>query len=180
MRVASFGRISLLSAVALASVNTLPNSTYLNPVIPGWHSDPSCVRVDKTYFCAVSSFLTVPGLPVYASTDLVNWKLVSYAWTRPDQLGLPNAARDVDYQQGGFFAPNLRYHDGQFHMTCTYLGAETFKWMMGTTLTTRDPFDSDAWSDAVTWNASAIDPDACTTRSFEQGEQETLLTPFFA
>jgi beta-xylosidase len=165
MHVAFCGIFALLSAAALAGVTTLPNSTYLNPVIPGWHSDPSCVRVNKTYFCAVSSFLAVPGLPVYASSDLVNWKLVSHAWTRPDQIGLPNAARDVDYQQGGFYAPNLRYRSGQFHLTCAYVGPTTFNGVLGTTQTTRNPFDSDAWSDAVTWTAAAIDPDACSAHS---------------
>lgn len=93
-----------------------------------------CTR-EWTCFCAVSSFLAFPGLPVYARTNLINWRLASYAWTRLDQLDLPDTARDVDYQQGEFFAPTLRYRSCQFHMTCTCLGAVTFQWMMGTTLT---------------------------------------------
>lgn len=75
---------------------TQRNLTYYNPVIPSWHSDPSCVFVDDTFFCAVSTFLVAPGLPVYASKDLIHWRLASHAWSRPDQFGLPNAARDVD------------------------------------------------------------------------------------
>lgn len=41
------------------------NSTYQNPILPGFHPDPSCIFVpdwDNTYFCASSSFLVFPGI----------------------------------------------------------------------------------------------------------------------
>ncbi|KAI7230497.1 xylosidase : arabinofuranosidase [Hortaea werneckii] len=141
----------------------LQNSTYYNPVVPGWHSDPSCTFVDDTFFCAFSTFLVAPGLPIYASKDLINWRLASHGWSRPDQIGLPNAARNVDWQQGGFFAPNLRYHDDKFWLTCTFVevpwNASGQATLLGTVQSTSDPFDSAAWSDAVTWDAVDIDGD---------------------
>ncbi|TKA62265.1 hypothetical protein B0A55_10896, partial [Friedmanniomyces simplex] len=54
------------------------NSTYYNPIIPGFHPDPSCIFLkewDNTFFCASSSFLAFPAMPIHASKDLVNWKL---------------------------------------------------------------------------------------------------------
>lgn len=50
------------------------NSTLWNPIITGFHPDPSCIFVpelDDTWFCASSSFLAFPGLPIHASRDLV-------------------------------------------------------------------------------------------------------------
>jgi Glycosyl hydrolases family 43 len=55
------------------------NSTYYNPILPGFHPDPSCIFVsdwDKTFFCASSSFNAFPGIPIHASKDLQNWKLI--------------------------------------------------------------------------------------------------------
>lgn len=135
------------------------NSTYYNPVIPGWHSDPTCVYVDETFFCATSTFLAVPGIPIYASKDLVNWKLISHVWTRPDQLGLSNAARDVDYQMGGFYAPNLRHRDGVFYVTNTYVGLIDYEGLPGYVFRTDDIYDSTAWSDGLLYDAPGIDPD---------------------
>ena len=56
------------------------NSTYANPMLPGFYPDPSCIFVeelDQTFFCASSSFNAFPGIPIHASKDLRNWKLAS-------------------------------------------------------------------------------------------------------
>jgi len=55
------------------------NSTYYNPIFPGFHPDPSCIFVpewDDTFFCAASSFNAFPGIPIHASKDLKNWRLI--------------------------------------------------------------------------------------------------------
>lgn len=55
------------------------NSTFHNPILPGFHPDPSCVFVpewDETYFCAASSFNAFPGLPIHASKDLQDWRSI--------------------------------------------------------------------------------------------------------
>lgn len=74
--------ISLLGlghALSTPPPPTQHNSTYLNPILPGFHPDPSCIFVpewDDTFFCATSSFNAFPGIPIHASKDLVNWKLI--------------------------------------------------------------------------------------------------------
>lgn len=58
---------SLISATAVHAPNPPTNITYLNPILPGWHSDPSCVFVPalhNTTFCIASSFLAFPSLPL--------------------------------------------------------------------------------------------------------------------
>lgn len=47
-----------------------------NPVLPGFYPDPSVIRVDETYYLINSSFHVFPGLPIHASTDLINWSLI--------------------------------------------------------------------------------------------------------
>lgn len=79
-----FRRILLLLPLVVGIVAT--NSTFFNPVLPGWHSDPSCVHVDGTFYCVTSTFIVFPGLPIYASNDLINWKLISHVWNRESQI----------------------------------------------------------------------------------------------
>ncbi|KAI0540505.1 glycosyl hydrolase [Xylaria digitata] len=149
--------ISLLAAtgpVASASASA-SNSSYYNPVLPGWHSDPSCTQVSGTFYCVTSTFISFPGLPVYGSKDLINWKLISHAWSRESQL--PGVSAQTVAQQQGMYAATLRYHDGLFYVICEYLGVGGGN--LGVVFTSPDPFDEPAWSDPVTFRTNLIDPD---------------------
>jgi beta-xylosidase len=46
----------------------------VNPIIPGFAPDPSVCLIGDTYFLVNSTFHVFPGLPIYASKDLVNWE----------------------------------------------------------------------------------------------------------
>lgn len=48
----------------------------INPIIPGFAPDPSVVRVDDTFFLVNSTFHLFPGLPIYVSKNLAEWKLI--------------------------------------------------------------------------------------------------------
>lgn len=61
---------------------------FLNPILPGFHPDPSIVRVGEDFFLTTSSFKYSPGLPICHSKDLINWKLIGHALTRKSQLDL--------------------------------------------------------------------------------------------
>ncbi|KAI2779618.1 glycoside hydrolase family 43 protein [Daldinia loculata] len=131
------------------------NSTYYNPVLPGWHSDPSCTQVDGTFFCVTSTFVSFPGLPLYASKDLINWKVISHAWNRESQL--PGISWNTTGQQQGMYAATIRHHDGQFYVICDYIG--TSKGSIGMVFKSDDPFSDEAWSNPVTFSTDKIDPD---------------------
>jgi beta-xylosidase len=47
-----------------------------NPIIPGFSPDPSIAKVDDWYFLVNSTFHMFPGIPVYASKDLLSWKQI--------------------------------------------------------------------------------------------------------
>lgn len=145
-----------LAALGLASSAiswSLPNSTYENPILPGFHPDPSCIFVeewDRTFFCASSSFLAFPGIPIHASKDLLDWKLISNALNRPDQLPmLANASG----QTSGIWAPSLRYYRGTFYVVTTLVhddrdAFDASRWD-NIIFSTKDPYDAASWSAAV-------------------------------
>jgi beta-xylosidase len=129
------------------------NSTFRNPVLPGWHSDPSCIQVDGTFFCVTSTFVSFPGLPIYASKDLINYKHISHVWNRESQL--PDYYK-APRQQDGMYAATIRYHKGTFYVICEYLGIGQ---PLGILFKSTNPFDDKSWSDPVRFNADKIDPD---------------------
>ncbi len=57
----------------------LGNGTYLNPIVPGDHPDPTILKDGDDYYMTFSSFYSYPGLIIWHSTDLVNWAPVGPA-----------------------------------------------------------------------------------------------------
>ncbi|KAJ7615909.1 xylosidase : arabinofuranosidase [Roridomyces roridus] len=151
--------LSLYFLVAVAGFTIATNKTHLNPTIPGWHSDPSCVFVpewDNTFFCATSTFLVTPGIPIHASKDLVNWRLASHALNRESQWPHYNTTGQND----GIFAVTLRYRDGVFYAITFFVSDGSNPLPPGLLLKTTDPFDDNAWSDEpVLFQPANIDPD---------------------
>ncbi|MEV4745706.1 glycoside hydrolase family 43 protein [Streptosporangium sp. NPDC049248] len=89
---------------------------YANPVIPGFHPDPSVCRVGADHYLVTSSFEWFPGVPIFHSRDLVHWRQLGHVLDRPSQLDL-----DGVRPSGGIYAPTLRYHDGVFYMITTLM-----------------------------------------------------------
>jgi beta-xylosidase len=85
---------------------------FRNPMISGFNPDPSIIRVDNDYFLATSTFEYYPGVPIYHSTDLVQWSWIGHCLTRPSQLNMRTCEASM-----GIFAPTLRYWRGRFYMT---------------------------------------------------------------
>ena len=82
-----------------------------NPIIRGFYPDPSICEAEGKYYIACSSFQYLPGVPIFESEDLVNWKQVANALTRISQVELHKVP-----SSGGVFAPTLRYYEGTFYM----------------------------------------------------------------
>lgn len=89
-------------------------TTLYNPLISGFHPDPSVVAVDGVYYLATSTFEYLPGIPIHRSTDFETWQLIGHIATRPGQL----AVEDVP-TAGGAWAPTIRHRDGVFHLVIT-------------------------------------------------------------
>lgn len=98
------------------SVTGFSQLVYNNPILSGFYPDPSICRVDDNYYIVNSSFAYFPGLPIFHSRDLVNWKQIGHAMNRPEQLGLKGAG-----VSRGLFAPTIRYHKGVYYIICTLI-----------------------------------------------------------
>lgn len=111
--------ILLISLFVSALIgNTFGQATFQNPVISGLASDPSICRVGDNYYLVTSTFEYFPGLPIYQSKDLVNWKMIGYALHKPSQNPLMGCEASV----GGQYAATLRYNKGIFYVICTNYG----------------------------------------------------------
>lgn len=121
-----------------------------NPVLPGFHPDPSICRVGDEFFVVTSTFEYFPGLPVHRSRDLVEWELVGHAVHREEQLDLSSVAAS-----GGLFAPTIRHHDGRFFVACTLVGGEGRQGSFVVTATDpAGPWSDPSWID----DGPGIDP----------------------
>lgn len=119
---------------------------YTNPIIRGFYPDPSVCEADGIFYLACSSFQYFPGVPLFESTDLVNWTQIGHALTRKSQVMLEKVN-----SSGGIFAPTLRFHEGRFYMvTNNNTTQENFY------IYTDDIHGE--WSDPITVDQGGIDP----------------------
>lgn len=153
-----------------------------NPIIPGFHPDPSICRVGDDYYLVTSSFEYVPGVPVFHSRDLVHWQCIGYCLTRPEQLPLPRSEPSL-----GIFAPTIRFHQGIFYLVTTNMDLyEERSGRCSFYVTARDP--RGPWSDPIWLEQGGIDPSlffdddgrvylTSTAESEEQAIQQSELDP---
>jgi len=65
------------SVIDAAAANYKTVRTYVNPVLPGDHPDPTLIRVGNDFYHCGSSFHFTPYLPIYHSKDLIHWEIIS-------------------------------------------------------------------------------------------------------
>ncbi len=106
----------ILEVMVLFACTAIQAQSFTNPILSGFYPDPSICRVDNDYYIVNSSFAYYPGLPIFHSTDLLNWQQIGFALNRPEQLNLDGAG-----VSRGLFAPTIRYHDGVFYILCTLI-----------------------------------------------------------
>jgi len=122
------------------------DSQFFNPIIPGFYPDPSICRVGSDYYLVNSSFSFFPGVPIFHSKDLLNWKQMGHVLDRPSQLNLQGLP-----VSDGIYAPAITFHDGLFYVITTNVhGIGNFY------VTARNP--AGPWSDPVQLQFDGIDP----------------------
>jgi len=119
-----------------ATLRPGPND-YRNPILPGFYPDPSITRVGRDYYLVTSTFSYFPGIPVFHSRDLVNWRQIGNAIDRPDQLNFGTLGLSR-----GVFAPTIEHRGGTFYIlnTCVDCGGNFV-------ITARNP--AGPWSNPV-------------------------------
>ena len=158
----SMKRILLLLGLASClSIFGQETNGYQNPVIPGFHPDPSVCRVGNDFYLVNSSFQYFPGVPLFHSTDLIHWEQIGNCLTRPSQVELSKASFS-----GGIYAPTIRYNDGTFYMITTNVTGKG-NFLVHTT----DPRGQ--WSEPVWLEQGGIDP----SLYFEDGKCYLVSNP---
>lgn len=129
------------------------NEKIQNPVLRGFHPDPSIIRVGEDYYIATSTFEWWPGIRLHHSRDLKHWELIGYPINRTSQADL----RGVGASQG-IWAPCLSYNHGVFYLAYTVVKAfycnmyDTFNYLV----TAKDIHGP--WSEPVVLNHFGFDP----------------------
>jgi xylan 1,4-beta-xylosidase len=125
-----------------------------NPILPGFHPDPSLLYVDGIFYIANSTFEYYPGVKISASKDLANWETVCYPLGEKrllDMEGNPSGC--------GIWAPCLTHDGGKFYLVYT----DVKSWNAGAYkdtpnyIVTADSITG-PWSDPVFVNCSGFDP----------------------
>ena len=108
---------SILSVAGAATVN--------NPIIWSDSPDPAIVRVDDAYYMVTTTMHFAPGVPVFKSTDLAQWRTVGYAYQRLTENANMNLNGQDAYGKGSW-ASSIRYRDGYFYvLTPSYTSNKT-------------------------------------------------------
>lgn len=109
--------LALLTALVLLVNLSSHGQQAKNPIIFTDVPDMSMLRVGDTYYMSSTTMHMSPGVPIMKSKDLVNWKLVNYAYdtlANIDELNLDNGKST--YGRGSW-ASSIRYHNGLYYVS---------------------------------------------------------------
>ncbi|UCA60068.1 glycoside hydrolase family 43 protein [Chryseobacterium rhizoplanae] len=129
--------------------NPLKPDEFYSPILQGCYPDPSITKKGEDYYLVNSSFSMFPGVPIFTSKDLVNWKQVGHVLDRPSQLKVEKSG--VSH---GIYAPDIKYnkHNDTFYMITTQFAGGIGNMVVKT----KDP--AKGWSEVQKLNFEGIDP----------------------
>jgi len=130
-----FSIFSLSLAIQAQQQKSQQNAeTYSNPIFAGDYPDPSILRDGEDYYIVHSSFNYYPGLLIWTSKDLINWKPVTHALTK---------------SVGSVWAPDLVKYNNKFYI---YFPANNTNYVVSA-----DSING-PWSDPIDLKIGSIDP----------------------
>lgn len=129
--------------------NPLKPDEFYSPILQGCYPDPSITKKGDDYYLVNSSFSMFPGVPIFTSKDLVNWKQVGHVLDRPSQLKVEKSG--VSH---GIYAPDIKYnkHNDTFYMITTQFAGGIGNMVVKT----KNP--AKGWSEVQKLNFDGIDP----------------------
>jgi len=127
----------------------LNSDEFYTPILQGCYPDPSITRKGDDYYLVVSSFAFFPGVPIFHSKDLVNWKQLGHVLDRPSQLKVQTTGMSM-----GVYAPAIKYnkYNDTFYMITTQFAGD----MGNIVVKTKNP--ANGWSDPFKLKFNGIDP----------------------
>ncbi|MDQ1919184.1 glycoside hydrolase family 43 protein [Massilia pseudoviolaceinigra] len=101
--------VALAPGVALAQAQ--------NPIMFADVPDAAMIRVGNNYYMSSTTMHMNPGVPIMKSTDLVNWKLINYAYDTLADVPELNLTEGKSIYGRGSWASSLRYHKGMYYVS---------------------------------------------------------------
>lgn len=122
---------------------------FYSPILQGCYPDPSITRKGNDYYLVTSSFAMFPGVPIFHSNDLVNWKQIGHVLDRTSQLKVERSGISA-----GVYAPAIKYNanNDTFYMITTQISGG----MGNIVVKTKDPLKG--WSEPYKLKFDGIDP----------------------
>ncbi len=130
-----------------------------NPVIRGFNPDPCLCRHGDMFYIATSTFEWFPGIQIFESRNLHDWKLAA-------RLIAEGGILDHVPESGGIWAPDLSYNEkeGRFYIVYTIVNqfekaaqnAQGFKDTHNYLITSQSIHGP--WTEPVYLNSSGFDP----------------------
>jgi beta-xylosidase len=102
------GSSSILAQTGSGKSDYMQVNTYVNPVLPGDHPDPTLLKIGNDFYNCGSSFHFTPYMPVYHSKDLVHWEVIGRV------LPPSKAGWVPDRPSGGTWQGAITYFYGSF------------------------------------------------------------------
>jgi len=90
-----------------------------NPILQGSHPGASICRKGNDYYMVAATYSMYPAIPIYHSTDLVNWQIINFALPTEHQY-LNASLRSNE----GIYPPTIRYNEKRdmFYIAGTFVG----------------------------------------------------------
>ncbi|MCQ2061944.1 MAG: family 43 glycosylhydrolase [Fibrobacter sp.] len=124
----AFKSAAVAGALALVGVGVSAAATVNNPILWADSPDPSIVRVEDSYYMVTTTMHYAPGIPIFKSTDLAQWRTIGYVYQtliNNDNMNLNNGK---DAYGKGSWASSIRYRksDGFYYvLTPSYTSNKT-------------------------------------------------------
>lgn len=139
-----------------------------NPIIYADVPDISMIRVGNTYYTSSTTMHLSPGLPIMKSKDLVNWRIVSYAYNTLDDGDALNLNNGLNAYGRGSWASSLRYHKGTFYVS-TFSGTTNKTYIYSTKNIEKGPWKTTSFSPALHDHSLFFDDDGKTYMVYGSG-----------
>lgn len=110
------GAMTLFLMLFIHCWGSAQNKKAQNPIIFADVPDMSMVRVGNNYYMSSTTMHMSPGVPIMKSTDLVNWKLVNYAYDTLADVDALTLENGKNAYGRGSWASCIRYHKGTFYV----------------------------------------------------------------
>ncbi|WP_374165029.1 glycoside hydrolase 43 family protein [Arcticibacter sp. MXS-1] len=139
-----------------------------NPVIFADVPDMAIIRVGNVYYMSSTTMHMSPGVPIMRSEDLINWKMVSYAYDKLDDTDELNLANGKSTYGRGSWASSLRYHKGTYYVS-TFSGTTNKTYIYTTKNIEKGPWKAHSFAPALHDHSLFFDDDGRTYMIYGAG-----------